>query len=97
MFRYLFGHLMSTIAFNATRDIPELGVRIGDILVYNPSQPAQPWSLHRAVLGPGSVLHALNEGALEPIDVPIPAVLASSLTPPADAPARRVLALHSRR
>ena len=88
---------MSTLAFNATRDIPELGVRSGDILVYNPAQLAQPWSLHRAVLGPGSVLHALNEGALEPIDVPTPAVLASSFSPPADGPVPRVLVLHSRR
>lgn len=88
---------MSTYAFNATRDIPELGVRVGDVLVYNPSHAAQPWSLHRAVLGPGSVLHALNEGALEPIDLPLPAALTSSSRAPApDDPAPRVLELHSR-
>lgn len=77
------------------RDVPELGLAAGDVLRYDPADPAHHWTHHRRrSFDPGAVLQQVNEGALEQIDIMPAGVSPSSRIP---APSPSVLPLRPRR
>lgn len=54
-------------------DLPQMDLRAGDILGYDPADPAEPYTVCRAISpDPGAVLAAYVDGALEPITVTAP-------------------------
>jgi hypothetical protein len=57
-------------SLRALRDVPELELLAGDLLMYDPADACEPYTVHRAV-NPDQrgVITAFAEGALEAIDV----------------------------
>jgi hypothetical protein len=69
-------------------DIPELRIREGDILRFNPALGSLPWTIGRRTdLNFGAVLNQVNLGALEPVDI-TPSYATEALTRRASPPAR---------
>jgi hypothetical protein len=69
-------------------DIPELKIRGGDILRFNPALGPLPWTIgRRADLNFGAVLNQMNLGALEAVDI-TPSFAIEELTRRAGPPAR---------
>jgi hypothetical protein len=55
--------------FRITEDVPALNWLKGDVVVYQPSNPAEPYTLHRAIaIDPGALLNQFVEGVAEPMD-----------------------------
>lgn len=50
--------------FHVERDLPDLGLRLGDCVSFDPSD-AEPYIIHRPYpANPGALLAAMNEGAI---------------------------------
>jgi hypothetical protein len=93
----------SVINLVAAVRIPALGIEPGDIVRYRPRGGSHHWTIvKQRDLDMGSVLHAMNEGQLVPLDIMPDGVLqphpagaeGSAPPPPADAPPRPALKLH---
>lgn len=75
-----------------TRNLPELGLVAGDVVLYDPSNLREPYTLYRAIpLDPGAILHQLNEGTIAPVDI-----MPSSVRPRSRSSAPHVLTLPGR-
>ena len=65
--------------FPVLRDRPELGLRVGQLLAYDPHDPAGAWSrTERVIVDPGAMLDALMSGDLGGV---IPPQLVQAATP----------------
>jgi hypothetical protein len=50
--------------------VPELELVEGDVILYDPRNTAEPYTLYRAIpLDPGAILNQLNEETLEWVDI----------------------------
>lgn len=82
--------------WDVLEDLPALGLRAGDCLLYDPGNPARPYTICRPVdLDPGAILNQENAGALVelpvllhpllPASAPLPSHGCSRVTPEARA------------
>jgi len=64
------------------RDLPELGLLDGDLIIYDPADPVEPYTVHRALaFDPGAILNQYLEGALVPLDITPPHFLTARRSP----------------
>ena len=78
--------------FDVRVDLPDLHLRAGDSVTYDPANAAEPFFVHRpARLDPGALLAALNDGAVEGVIPPQLVTVAAPRSP------ERVLRLLPRR
>lgn len=94
---------MSSVKYRlrAQQDIPQLGVKQGDLLTWDHGKTDQPFVIHRRCsLDMGTLLVALNEGILEPFIVTPGGALTPTSVSIEEAVGRelpRLLLLHSQR
>ena len=56
--------------FRVTADLPDLDLRVGDVLIYDPSDLRDPFILARAITAnAGRLLSAFVDGDLESLDI----------------------------